>query len=60
LSVPDLIRDLKGSGQAAREAASVDNIVETIVREHRDGDLVVLMSNGGFGGIHQKLIRALA
>jgi UDP-N-acetylmuramate: L-alanyl-gamma-D-glutamyl-meso-diaminopimelate ligase len=59
LSVPDLVRDLKCSGQSAREAASVDDIVETIVRERRDGDLVVLMSNGGFGGIHQKLMRAL-
>ena len=29
-------------------------------REHRPGDLVVLMSNGGFGGIHDKLLRALA
>ncbi len=27
-----------------------------IVREHRDGDVVVLMSNGGFGGIHRKLL----
>ncbi len=60
LSVPDLVRDLKCSGQSAREAASVDDIVETIVREHGDHDLVVLMSNGGFGGIHQKLIQALA
>ena len=32
----------------------------TSSREHRPGDLVVLMSNGGFGGIHQKLLRALA
>ena len=32
----------------------------TIVREHRSGDLVVLMSNGGFGGIHQKLLRRSA
>ena len=31
-----------------------------IVREHRPGDLVVIMSNGGFGGIHQKLLQALA
>ena len=34
--------------------------VAAIVKEHRSGDLVVLMSNGGFGGIHQKLLRALA
>jgi UDP-N-acetylmuramate: L-alanyl-gamma-D-glutamyl-meso-diaminopimelate ligase len=60
LSVPQLVRDLKAGGTPAREAASVDDIVDTIVREHRPDDLVVLMSNGGFGGIHQKLLRALA
>ena len=60
LSVPQLIRDLTCGGQSAREAESIDDIVATIVRGHREGDLVVLMSNGGFGGIHQKLLRALA
>jgi UDP-N-acetylmuramate: L-alanyl-gamma-D-glutamyl-meso-diaminopimelate ligase len=59
LSVPRLVRDLKARGQSAREAESLDGIVQTVVREHRRGDLVVLMSNGGFGGIHQKLLTAL-
>ena len=49
----------KERGKAAREAASIDEIVDTIVREHRPGDLVVVMSNGGFGGIHRKLLQAL-
>jgi UDP-N-acetylmuramate: L-alanyl-gamma-D-glutamyl-meso-diaminopimelate ligase len=60
LSVPQLVRDLKGRGQSAREVDSIDEIVAAIARERRPGDLVVLMSNGGFGGIHQKLLRALA
>jgi UDP-N-acetylmuramate: L-alanyl-gamma-D-glutamyl-meso-diaminopimelate ligase len=60
LSTAELVRVLGCAGVQAREAASVDDIVATIVREHRQGDLVVLMSNGGFGGIHQKLLRALA
>jgi UDP-N-acetylmuramate: L-alanyl-gamma-D-glutamyl-meso-diaminopimelate ligase len=60
LSVPQLVCDLQSRGQDARAADSIDGIVETIVRDHRAGDLVVLMSNGGFGGIHQKLLRALA
>ncbi len=59
LSVPDLIHDLQCRNQSAREAASVDEIIATIVREHRTGDHVVLMSNGGFGGIHRKLVQAL-
>ncbi len=60
LSVPQLVRDLHAQGLSAREADSIDDIVAGIAREHRPGDLVVLMSNGGFGGIHQKLLRALA
>jgi UDP-N-acetylmuramate: L-alanyl-gamma-D-glutamyl-meso-diaminopimelate ligase len=60
LSVPQLVRDLNAQHLSAREAESLDDIVAAIVNEHRSGDLVVLMSNGGFGGIHQKLLRALA
>jgi UDP-N-acetylmuramate: L-alanyl-gamma-D-glutamyl-meso-diaminopimelate ligase len=60
LSVPKLVRDLHDRGQSAREADSIDDIIAGIVREHRPGDLVVIMSNGGFGGIHQKLLRALS
>jgi UDP-N-acetylmuramate: L-alanyl-gamma-D-glutamyl-meso-diaminopimelate ligase len=60
LSVPQLVCDLKGSGQSARETGSIDEIIDVVVREHRPGDIVVLMSNGGFGGIHQKLLRALS
>jgi len=60
LSVPQLVRDLNTRRQSAREAESIDAIVAAIEKEHRPGDLVVVMSNGGFGGIHQKLLRALA
>jgi UDP-N-acetylmuramate: L-alanyl-gamma-D-glutamyl-meso-diaminopimelate ligase len=59
LSIPQLVSDLAQRGRTARAAASLDEIMQTIVREHRPGDLVVLMSNGGFGGIHQKLVQAL-
>ena len=63
LSVAQLVRDINGqsgAGATAREADSIDDIVAGIANERRPGDLVVLMSNGGFGGIHQKLLRALA
>jgi UDP-N-acetylmuramate: L-alanyl-gamma-D-glutamyl-meso-diaminopimelate ligase len=59
LSIAKLVRDLGDRGHSAREAESIDDIVAAIVREHRPGDLVVIMSNGAFGGIHQKLLRAL-
>ncbi|MEM8660493.1 MAG: UDP-N-acetylmuramate:L-alanyl-gamma-D-glutamyl-meso-diaminopimelate ligase [Pseudomonadota bacterium] len=35
---------------------SVDELVRLVVREARAGDQIVIMSNGGFGGIHQALL----
>ncbi|MBI3050492.1 MAG: UDP-N-acetylmuramate:L-alanyl-gamma-D-glutamyl-meso-diaminopimelate ligase [Acidobacteria bacterium] len=60
LSPERLVADLQTRGQRARYIPEVDDIVRTIVAEHAPGDIVVLMSNGGFGGIHHKLLDALA
>ena len=59
LSPERLADDLRRQGQRARHIPGVEEIVRTIVSERRDGDIVVLMSNGGFGGIHQRLLHAL-
>jgi len=37
----------------------LDEIIQKIVSQAGEGDAVVIMSNGGFGGLHQKLIQAL-
>ena len=60
LSAEQLISDLQARGLRARHIEAVDEIIATIVAEHRPGDVVVLMSNGGFGGIHRRLLQALA
>jgi UDP-N-acetylmuramate: L-alanyl-gamma-D-glutamyl-meso-diaminopimelate ligase len=60
LDAAQLVDDLRGQGQAARHIPDIDDIVRTLVGEHREGDVVVLMSNGGFGGIHRRLLEALA
>ena len=60
LSGDQLVTDLRRTGKKARYIPAVDDIVATVAREKRDGDLVVVMSNGGFGGIHQKLVDALS
>ena len=59
LSPGQRARDLIARGQSARYIPEVDEIVATLVAEAQTGDLVVLMSNGGFGGIHRKLVQAL-
>ena len=60
LSVEDLVRDLTRAGRRARHVPTVAGILSTVAAEARDGDLVVIMSNGGFEGIHDRLLEALA
>ena len=38
----------------------LDKLVAAIVKEAKNGDQILVMSNGGFGGIHQKLLTSLA
>ncbi|MBZ9560329.1 MULTISPECIES: UDP-N-acetylmuramate:L-alanyl-gamma-D-glutamyl-meso-diaminopimelate ligase [unclassified Modicisalibacter] len=43
----------------ARRAEDIEALVEALVDAARPGDRLVVMSNGGFGGIHEKLLAAL-
>ena len=43
----------------AAVCATVEEIIQTVVDKCRDGDHVVVMSNGGFQGIHHRLLLAL-
>jgi UDP-N-acetylmuramate: L-alanyl-gamma-D-glutamyl-meso-diaminopimelate ligase len=47
-------------GERAVTHAEIDALVADTVREARPGDCLLVMSNGGFGGIHGKLLAALA
>jgi UDP-N-acetylmuramate: L-alanyl-gamma-D-glutamyl-meso-diaminopimelate ligase len=60
LSEVQLVADLTARNVHARHLPTVDSIVDAVTRDARGGDLVVVMSNGGFGGIHGKLLEALA
>ena len=59
LSEAQLVSDLTAKKVSARHLPDVDTIVKQVSAEARDGDLIVIMSNGGFGGIHQKLLGAI-
>jgi len=54
-----VVAAVKRTGKPARELADADLIVETIAPELRSGDVVAILSNGGFGGIYDKLPRKL-
>jgi UDP-N-acetylmuramate: L-alanyl-gamma-D-glutamyl-meso-diaminopimelate ligase len=60
LSVEEIVARLVKSGVRARHIPTVAGIVATIATEARDGDLVIVMSNGGFDSIHTKLLHALS
>ena len=60
LSPEQVIAELKATGKDARYIPKVDDIVGSVAKDARDGDLVIVMSNGGFDGIHDKLLSALA
>jgi UDP-N-acetylmuramate: L-alanyl-gamma-D-glutamyl-meso-diaminopimelate ligase len=47
-------------GDRARVAGDLDQLIDAVVREARPGDHLLVMSNGGFGGIHGKLLARLA
>jgi UDP-N-acetylmuramate: L-alanyl-gamma-D-glutamyl-meso-diaminopimelate ligase len=59
LSPEAIVRDLKESGVDARYIPEIPEIVRTVAKDAREGDLVIVMSNGGFDGIHEKLLSAL-
>jgi UDP-N-acetylmuramate: L-alanyl-gamma-D-glutamyl-meso-diaminopimelate ligase len=46
-------------GARARCEEHLDPLIEAIAAEARAGDHVLIMSNGGFGGIHEKLLARL-
>jgi UDP-N-acetylmuramate: L-alanyl-gamma-D-glutamyl-meso-diaminopimelate ligase len=54
-----LVEDIAGRGKRARFLPSVDAIVHYLKENARSGDVVAVLSNGGFGGIHRKLLDAL-
>jgi UDP-N-acetylmuramate: L-alanyl-gamma-D-glutamyl-meso-diaminopimelate ligase len=59
LTTASVVNGIKRSGKPARELADADSIVEAVAPELQSGDVVAILSNGGFGGIYEKLPRKL-
>lgn len=56
----DATQALAPLGAQATVSDSIDDLVRKVVAAARPGDHVLCMSNGGFGGVHTKLLDALA
>jgi UDP-N-acetylmuramate: L-alanyl-gamma-D-glutamyl-meso-diaminopimelate ligase len=59
LDVAQIVSDLKQQGVSASWWHSADTIVAGVAPLLEQGDMVVIMSNGGFDGIHGKMLEAL-
>jgi UDP-N-acetylmuramate: L-alanyl-gamma-D-glutamyl-meso-diaminopimelate ligase len=60
LDIETLIDKVGAQGKPAQAITEVDEIVANLKQELRPGDVVAIMSNGGFGGIHEKLLAVLS
>ncbi|MDR3056168.1 MAG: UDP-N-acetylmuramate:L-alanyl-gamma-D-glutamyl-meso-diaminopimelate ligase [Zoogloeaceae bacterium] len=56
----DAAAALNPLGDTARVETDLDTLVDAIATNARTGDQILVMSNGGFGGIHEKLLRRLS
>ncbi len=59
MDVTALAAEVQKQGRRARLIADADGIVQTVAPEMRPGDVVAILSNGGFGGIYEKLPQRL-
>jgi len=55
-----LMNELRAAGKTAAYLPDADAIVEHLKHNAQGGDVVCVFSNGGFGGIHDKLLKRLA
>jgi UDP-N-acetylmuramate: L-alanyl-gamma-D-glutamyl-meso-diaminopimelate ligase len=59
LDVQELVKDIEMQGKPAFDFPDADTIIEHLAPELKSGDVVAIMSNGGFGGIHEKILNLL-
>jgi UDP-N-acetylmuramate: L-alanyl-gamma-D-glutamyl-meso-diaminopimelate ligase len=59
LDTGELVKDIEMQGKPAMSFPDADAIVEHLAPELKTGDVVAIMSNGGFGGIHEKILNVL-
>ncbi len=59
MEVPAIVDSLRTHGIEAEHMDDFDTIARRVGEEARDGDVVVVMSSGAFGGIHEKILREL-
>ncbi|MCP4199603.1 MAG: UDP-N-acetylmuramate:L-alanyl-gamma-D-glutamyl-meso-diaminopimelate ligase, partial [Proteobacteria bacterium] len=60
LDTHELAEEINSRGKSAVAVNAIDDVLEEILKWAKPGDGVVLLSNGGFGGLKHKVLEALA
>jgi UDP-N-acetylmuramate: L-alanyl-gamma-D-glutamyl-meso-diaminopimelate ligase len=59
LSIQKLIADIEKKGVRALYFGNTDRLLSFLISELKNKDLALIMSNGGFDNIHEKLLKAI-
>jgi UDP-N-acetylmuramate: L-alanyl-gamma-D-glutamyl-meso-diaminopimelate ligase len=59
MSVETITSRLSGDGVPAEQLDDFDAIASSVARDAKEGDVVLVMSSGAFGGVHEKILHAL-
>ena len=59
LDINSVVEGLQTKGKIAFQGSDSDDIVEKLIPLTKPNDVVIVLSNGGFGGIHAKLLQGL-
>jgi UDP-N-acetylmuramate: L-alanyl-gamma-D-glutamyl-meso-diaminopimelate ligase len=59
MSVVDIVHALAKDGIPVEQIGNFDEIAKRVASEAKEGDVVVIMSSGAFGGVHEKILEQL-
>ena len=59
MSVPAIAERLKADGIPVEQIDDFDAIAARVAAEAGEGDVILVMSSGAFGGVHEKILRRL-
>jgi UDP-N-acetylmuramate: L-alanyl-gamma-D-glutamyl-meso-diaminopimelate ligase len=60
MSVGTIVERLNGDGIRAEQIDDFDAIAEVVARDALEGDVIMVMSSGAFGGVHEKILERLS
>ncbi|MEA2491176.1 MAG: UDP-N-acetylmuramate: L-alanyl-gamma-D-glutamyl-meso-diaminopimelate ligase [Acidobacteriota bacterium] len=59
MSVENIVGSLSGSGVQTEQIDDFDRIADRVAEDGKDGDVILVMSSGAFGGVHEKILERL-